>query len=63
MRELVLTGTFRYANAYRDAIELAAAGRVDLDQLVDRHYALDEVADALSATRQDPSLMKVIVSP
>ena len=63
VRELVLTGTFRYANAYRDAIELAAAGRVDLDQLVDRHYALDEVADALSATRQDPALMKVIVSP
>jgi len=63
VRELVLTGTFRYANAYRDAIELAAAGRVDLDRLVDHHYALDEVADALSATRKDPSLMKVIVSP
>jgi L-iditol 2-dehydrogenase len=63
VKELVVTGTFRYANTYPDAIRLAASGRVDLDALVDRRFGLDEVEAALSATRLDPSLMKVVVTP
>lgn len=63
VKELVVTGTFRYANAYRAAIDLAASGRVQLDALVDEHYTLSQVAEALTATRRDPALMKVMVSP
>ena len=63
VKELVVTGTFRYANAYRDAIRLAASGRIDLDSFVDQHFGLDEVSLALTATQRDPSLMKVIVTP
>ena len=63
VKELVVTGAFRYANTYPDAIRLAAAGRVDLDALVDGRFGLDEVEAALSATRLDPSLMKVVVTP
>jgi L-iditol 2-dehydrogenase len=60
-REITLVGTFRYANAYGIAIALAAAGRVDLDGLVDARYPLEEADRALRATREDPSLLKVVV--
>ena len=60
-RELTLVGPFRYANAYPIAIALAAAGRVDLDRLVDARFPLEEADHALRATREDPSLLKVVV--
>ncbi len=60
-REITLVGTFRYANTYAVAIALAAAGRVDLDGLVDAHFPLEEVDLALRAGRENPSLLKVVV--
>jgi L-iditol 2-dehydrogenase len=60
-REITLVGTFRYANTYAVAIALATAGRVDLDGLVDAHFPLEEVDQALRAGRENPSLLKVIV--
>lgn len=60
-REITLVGTFRYANTYAVAIELAKAGRVDLDGLVDAHFPLEEVDQALRATREHPTLLKVVV--
>jgi len=60
-RELTLIGTFRYANTYPTAIALAASGRVDLDSLVDARFPLEEVERALSANRENPSLLKVMV--
>jgi L-iditol 2-dehydrogenase len=60
-REIMLVGTFRYANAYAIAIALAAAGRVDLDGLVDARFPLEEADRALRATREDPALLKVVV--
>src|SRR5829696_2154105 len=39
-REIALTGTFRYANTYPTAIELAASGKVDLDAMVTSTYGL-----------------------
>ncbi|MFQ6398786.1 NAD(P)-dependent alcohol dehydrogenase [Nocardia sp. KC 131] len=62
-RELVLTGTFRYANTWPTAIELAGAGRVDLDRLVTGRFGLDQVAAALTIGRHDPGSIKPIVLP
>lgn len=62
-RELVLTGAFRYANTWPTAIDLVASGRVDLDGLVTGHYGLDEVEDALTAARREPTTVKAVVRP
>jgi L-iditol 2-dehydrogenase len=62
-KELWVTGCFRYANAYPEAIALVAAGRIDLDLFVDRYYGLADVHEALTATRRDPSILKAVVRP
>jgi L-iditol 2-dehydrogenase len=62
-RELVLTGTFRYANTDPAAIALAASGKVDLDGLVSARFGLDETERALRATREDPRMIKAMVLP
>jgi len=62
-RELVVTGTFRYANTWPTAIALAASGRVELDRLVSGHFGLDRVRDALLAPRTDPRTVKPVVRP
>lgn len=61
-RELQVTGTFRYANTWPDAIGLVADGRVDLDALVTGHVDLDHVEDALAP---DPATqhVKLVVRP
>lgn len=61
--ELTLTGTFRYAHTWPAAIALAASGRVRLDRLVTGHYGLEQVPEALAATRHDPLALKPIVTP
>lgn len=62
-RELTITGAFRYANTWPTAIRLAGDGLVELDPLVTGHYGLDEVEEALKATRQDPTTVKPIIRP
>ncbi len=62
-REIWLTGTFRYANTYPAAIELAATGKVDLDTIVTGYYGLEETEEALQATRKDPGNVKPMVVP
>lgn len=61
-RELQVTGTFRYANTWPQAIGLVADGRVDLDALVTGHVDLDHVAEALAP---DPAArhVKIVVRP
>ncbi|GAB3700158.1 NAD(P)-dependent alcohol dehydrogenase [Mariniluteicoccus flavus] len=58
--ELVVTGTFRYANTFPTAIAMAAAGMVDLDGLVTSRFGLDQVEQALASTR-DPATLKSVV--
>ncbi len=58
IKELQVTGTFRYANCYPAAISLAASGAVDLDGLVTARFGLAEVADALQAARRDPATLE-----
>ncbi len=60
-REIQLVGTFRYANTYPAAIALAAAGRVELDGLVDARFPLEDTDRALRANRENPALLKVMV--
>jgi L-iditol 2-dehydrogenase len=62
-RELIVTGTFRYAHTWPAAIALAASGRVQLDRLVTGHYGLDQVGDALTAARTDARTIKPVVRP
>ena len=63
IRELTVTGTFRYANTYPAAIALAASGAVDLDSLVTARFGLEQVAEALSASKTDPHTLKPVVYP
>ncbi|MEO6996952.1 MAG: NAD(P)-dependent alcohol dehydrogenase [Terracoccus sp.] len=62
-RELVVTGTFRYANTWPTAIGMVSAGIVDLDRLVTSRHRLDQSAEALVAGRSDPKGIKAVVSP
>jgi L-iditol 2-dehydrogenase len=62
-RELVVTGTFRYAHTWPTAIAMAESGAVELDQLVTSHHGIEQIAEALSAARQDPSSIKPVVHP
>jgi len=60
-RELTVTGTFRYANAYPAAIALAAAGRLPLDGLVGARLTLGQAEEALQMGRTNPGVLKTIV--
>lgn len=62
-RELIITGTFRYAGTWPVAIELVASGRIDLDALVSGYFGLDQVPDALQAAKKDPAFLKAMVRP
>jgi L-iditol 2-dehydrogenase len=61
--EITLTGTFRYANTYPTAIDLAATGKVNLDAMVTSHYGLAETEEALQASGKDPANVKPMVIP
>jgi L-iditol 2-dehydrogenase len=62
-RELWVTGTFRYANAFPAAIALAAQRRVELDALITHTFSLDQAIAALRSSRSDPRTLKAIVKP
>lgn len=61
-RELVITGTFRYANTWPTAIALAASGSIDLDGLVTSTHGLSDVEAALTAGA-NPGALKAMVRP
>jgi L-iditol 2-dehydrogenase len=60
VREVTLTGIFRYVDTWPVAISLAATGVVDLDALVTARFGLDEVEAALTSDA-DPLSMKSVV--
>jgi len=61
-REIWLTGVFRYANTWPQAIRLLSDRRVDLDALVTGRFGLDEVEAALRSG-SDPGSLKSVVEP
>jgi L-iditol 2-dehydrogenase len=63
VKELWVTGVFRYANCYPAAIALAASGAVDLDSLVTGKFGLEQVSDALGASKADAHSLKPVVYP
>ena len=62
-RELLITGTFRYAGTWPTAIALAASGQVDLERLVTGRFALADTAAALTAARDTPGAIKSVITP
>jgi L-iditol 2-dehydrogenase len=60
-KEIRVTGTFRYANTYPEAIALIASGAIDLEGLVDARFPLESSEEALTAARRDPSILKPLV--
>ena len=62
-RELVVTGTFRYANTWPAAIGLVASGQVDLARLVTGRFPLAESAAALTAARDTRGSIKAVINP
>lgn len=62
-KEIVLTGIFRYANTYQDAIDLVASGQIDLKSLITSTYSLQQTEQALQAAKNDPANIKPVVVP
>jgi L-iditol 2-dehydrogenase len=60
-RELTLTGVFRYADTWPEAIALVQSGRVDLDSMVTGRFPLERAAEALDSDRT-PGTVKTVVA-
>jgi L-iditol 2-dehydrogenase len=60
VRELKVTGVFRYTDTWPVAAHLAATGQVDLESLITGWFDLEHVEDALNADRT-PGTLKTMV--
>jgi L-iditol 2-dehydrogenase len=60
MRELNVTGIFRYTNTWPTGIRMVASGLVQLDPLVTDEFGLDEVVAALAGPATARSLKRVV---
>lgn len=61
MREIKVTGTFRYTNTWPLAIAMLEAGSVELDSLVTHEYGLEQVQEALDADASPTSLKRIVM--
>lgn len=61
MRELNVTGTFRYTNTWPIARDLLLNGKVDLDSLVTHVYGIEQVEEALSGEGAVDSLKRIVL--
>lgn len=60
MRELNVTGIFRYTGTWPIARHLVASGQVELDSLVTHVFGLDQVEDALAGDSSEDSLKRMV---
>ncbi|WBU36995.1 NAD(P)-dependent alcohol dehydrogenase [Homoserinibacter sp. YIM 151385] len=61
MRELNVTGIFRYTGTWPIAIALVESGQVELDSLVTHVFGLEQVEEALSGDGALDSLKRIVV--
>ena len=59
-KEITLRGSFRFAHAFADAVELAAGGELDLQPLISHRYSFDRLVEGLEAALE-PDSMKVVI--
>jgi L-iditol 2-dehydrogenase len=60
MRELNVTGTFRYTGTWPIARALVESGQVELDSLVTHVYGLEQVVEALTGDGAIDSLKRIV---
>jgi len=61
MREVNVTGIFRYTNTWPIARDLLASGQVELDSLVTHEYGLEQVEEALTGDGAGDSLKRMVL--
>lgn len=61
MRELNVTGIFRYTGTWPIARELVASGKVELDSLVTHEYGIEQVEEALGGEGSSDSLKRMVI--
>lgn len=61
MRELKVTGIFRYTGTWPIARDLLESGQVELDSLVTHVYGIEQVEEALSGEGASDSLKRMVV--
>ncbi|WP_226534074.1 NAD(P)-dependent alcohol dehydrogenase [Microbacterium paraoxydans] len=61
MRELNVTGTFRYTGTWPIARALLESGQVELDSLVTHVYGIEQVEEALSGEGAVDSLKRIVL--
>ncbi len=61
MREVNVTGTFRYTNTWPIARDLLTTGQVELDSLVTHEYGLEQVEEALTGEGAVGSLKRMVI--
>lgn len=53
VKELLITGVFRYANVYQSAVNLLAAGAIDTRPLITHRFRFPQVAEAVQFAAQN----------
>jgi len=61
MREVNVTGTFRYTNTWPIARSLLTTGQVELDSLVTHEYGIEQVEEALTGEGAADSLKRMVL--
>lgn len=61
MREVNVTGTFRYTNTWPIARALLATGQVELDSLVTHEFGIEQIEEALGGEGELDSLKRMVI--